>query len=536
MAAEGTSKRDDDEDGKATESSAPVATKPEGTKPKPGPEKAPANGARDITAGFVERAGLIQPRDSVLMDVLGGNPELYREILRDEQVKTAIQQRQLAVTSKEWIVEPGGEAPIDKEAADFVRAQLERVGFDRITTKMLFGVFYGFAVAELIYEVTPEGRIGWKAIKVRNRARFGFNAAGELRMLTRTNMVEGESCDPTYFWHFATGADNDDEPHGLGLAHWLYWPVLFKRNGIKFWLVFLEKFGMPTPVGKFPAGTSDEDQTRLLDALSAIHTDSAIVIPNTMEADMLEAARSGTADYDTLCTFMDRAILRAVIGQTASAEGTPGKLGGEELRSEVRDDIVKADADLICESLNLGPLRTLVEWNFLGAKVPRVFRRIDPPEDLDAIANRDKVLHDMGWERTEDSFRETYGEGYEYKEPAPMPLGLVDPNDPNAPPNPMRKKPGAKPGDEDPAFASVADFPDQSTLDAALDELDNGRGFDALNGSLRPVFAYLEKHGAQDTLARFAELYASVDVVDLQDRVARLLFVADLWGRIHARD
>lgn len=503
-------------------------TAPEGEKPIPGaPEKAPANGSRDITAGFINRSGLIQSRDSVLMDVLGGNLELYREILRDETVKTALQQRQLAVTSKEWAVDPGGDAAIDKEAAEFVKAQLERIGWDRVTTRMLFGVFYGYAVAELLYDVTPESRIGWRAIKVRDRRRFSFNAGGELRLLTRENMIEGEPCDSTYFWSFNAGADNDDEPYGLGLAHWLYWPVLFKRNGIKFWLVFLEKFGQPTPVGKFPAGTSDPDKQRLLDALTAIHTDSAVVIPDGMTAELLEAARSGTADYAVLCRFMDDAIVKVIIGQTASTDGTPGKLGSENLRSEVRDDIVKADADLVCESLNLGPVRTLIEWNFPGAKLPRVYRRIEPPEDLDAIAARDKTLHDLGWERTEESFIEVYGDGFEHKEPPPQLDPFAQPRPGQVPP----KLPAAAANE----FAAI-DFPDQTTLDAALDELDNGRGFETLNGSLRPVFAYLAQHGPQTTLAKFAELYASVDVSALQDRVARLLFVADVWGRINARD
>lgn len=514
-------------------------TAPEGTKPVPGaPEKAPANGSRDITAGFVNRSGLIQSRDSVLMDVLGGNLELYREILRDETVKTAFQQRTLAVTSKEYAVDPGDDSANAKAAAEFVKAQLDRIGWDRITTKMLYGVFYGYAVAELLYDVTPEAKIGWRAIKVRNRQRFGFATDGELRMLTRENMIEGEACDPTYFWSFNTGADNDDEPYGLGLAHWLYWPVLFKRNGIKFWLVFLEKFGQPTPVGKFPAGTSDEDKQRLLDALTAIHTDSAVVIPDTMAADLLEAARSGTADYGELCKFMDAAILKVIIGQTASTEGTAGKLGGEQLRSEVRDDIVKADSDLICESFVLGAVKTLVEWNFPpGTPLPKVYRRIDPPEDLDAIAARDKQLSDMGWERTEESFTEVYGEGYQHKEPPPALDPFAQPRPGQLPPGAKPPKPGEPPrkAANGPQF-SAADFPDQSTLDAALDELDNGRGFDALNGSLRPVFAYLEQHGAAHTLATFAELYGSIDVTGLQERLARLLFVADVWGRIYARD
>ena len=79
------------------------------------------------------------------------------------------------------------------------------------------------------------------------------------------------------------------------------------------------------------------------------------------------AARSGTADYKALQDQMDAVIQKVVLGQTASTQGTPGKMGNENLQSDVRDDIIKADADLICESWNTGPAVWLTQWNFPGA-------------------------------------------------------------------------------------------------------------------------------------------------------------------------
>ena len=37
----------------------------------------------------------------------------------------------------------------------------------------------------------------------------------------------------------------------------------------------------------------------------------------------------------------------------------PGRLGNDDLQADVRLDLVKADADLICESFNQGPARWL---------------------------------------------------------------------------------------------------------------------------------------------------------------------------------
>ena len=88
------------------------------------------------------------------------------------------------------------------------------------------------------------------------------------------------------FWTFNTGSDNDDSPYGLGLGHQLYWPTFFKRNGLKFWLTFLGKFGGPTAIGKLPGAMIDDPIKRadVLAALKAIQSDSAVVIPEELNA------------------------------------------------------------------------------------------------------------------------------------------------------------------------------------------------------------------------------------------------------------
>ncbi|EAM8775588.1 DUF935 family protein, partial [Salmonella enterica] len=106
------------------------------------------------------------------------------------------------------------------------------------------------------------------------------------RLLTPQNMMAGEPCEGPYFWSFSTGADHDDEPYGLGLAHWLYWPTFFKRNDIKFWLIFLDKFGMPTVAGKHPEGATPEQKRNLLALTRAISTDSGVIMPEGMSVEL----------------------------------------------------------------------------------------------------------------------------------------------------------------------------------------------------------------------------------------------------------
>src|SRR5690606_41171473 len=65
--------------------------------------------------------------------------------------------------------------------------------------------------------------------------------------------------------------------YGLGLAHWLYWPVYFKRGGLKLWLTFLDKFGAPTVRGTYPPNATAEEKQRLLAALEAVTSESGVI-------------------------------------------------------------------------------------------------------------------------------------------------------------------------------------------------------------------------------------------------------------------
>lgn len=481
-------------------------------RPEFGREIATTADGVDITRGFT--GPLLMPYDSVLRTRGANDLLIYEQVLSDPEVKATLGQRHLAVTKCETQVDAGGERRIDRQAAQFLREQIEAIGWDNVTTKMLYGEFYGYAVAENLFKPSG-GRVVFDKVKVRNRRRFRYTPKGELRLLTPSNMTEGVPCDAPYFWEFRTGADNDDEPYGLGLAHWLYWPVMFKRNGLKFWLMFLEKFGMPTAVGKYDSTDSDAaERAKLLAATRAIQTDSGVIMPKGMEISLLEAARSGTADYKTLHDTMNETIQKVVLGQTASTQGTAGKLGDDTLRMEVRDDIIKAAADLVCESFNLGPARWLTQWNFPGAAIPRVYRVTEKGEDLNKLAERDKNLKDVGYRPTLARVTEVFGEGYEPAPPAPMSPATVTPPAAFAAPTPSA-------------------FPDQAALEQILDALDDGTLDAHAAGLLQPLIDLAERD-PQAALDAIAGVLPDADDSALQNTLARALFTAESWGRLNA--
>lgn len=368
--------------------------------------------------------------DGILSSKGAGDFKIYQEVMRDDTVKSTFQQRRLAVVSADWTVEPGADDPASKAAADALLADLNALNFDQITDQMLYAVFYGYGVAEIMWAV-KEGRVTFDSIRVRDRSRFrfGIDSALYLRMPDGTF----QAMPDRKFWVVNTGADHSDNPYGLGLAHWLYWPTYFKRTDIKFWLVFLEKFGQPTTVGKLPAGKAEDkaERGRLLSALRSISTEAAVIIPEGAEVELLEATRSGSVSYEAMKEAMDQAIAKIVLSQVMTSEAVGGQYKAE-VQGGVRDQVVKADADLVCESFNRGPIRWWTEFNFPDAKPPRVYRKTDPEEDLLERADRDSKIKALGYEPTEQYIRETYGEGWVKSKTPQASNGAFDRADPNA--------------------------------------------------------------------------------------------------------
>lgn len=369
---------------------------------------------RDVTRPYVY--GLHQPRDPRLLRSVDWG--VYDRILEDDQVFSTLQQRRGAVVSRDWNVVPGDEAdPRSVAAADALRANLIRIGWDRVTDKMLYAAFYGYSVAELMWR--PRGG-HWEfgGIHVRHARRFRYNDDCELRLLVPGNTIHGEELPERKFWVVSAGASDDDEPYGRGLAEWLYWPTLFKRNGVRFWNNFTDRYSTPTAVGKYRPGTPVDQIDRLLAALQAFATDSGIAIPDGMAIELMHVSQSGSiTNFETLCRYMDAAITKVVLSQTMTTDNG-ASLSQAQVHAGVKLEVVKSDADLLSDSFNEGPARWFTEFNF-GAEVepPRVMRDIEEEIDTKYQAETDEILARVGWMRSEESFRDTYGDGYERTQP-----------------------------------------------------------------------------------------------------------------------
>ena len=364
--------------------------------------------------------GVLRNQDDTLLTRGGGRGiKIYDDIERDCHAFAVLQKRRLAVVAREWQVVPASESRLDKKAAELVKRQLEGLRFDQLCQKLLDATLKGYSVAEILWEPRSAELVAAR-VKVKPQRRFVFDENQEARLLTRSDLLAGEALPPRKFIVHRYGEKDDDNPYGLGLGHKLFRPVFFKRQGITFWLTFVDKFASPTAMGEYPSGTSEPDQRKLLAALAGISSEAGIIVPQGMLVKFLEAARSGSIDtYERLARYMDEQISECVLGETLSTNvGTVGSKAASQTHNEVRTELAKADADLLSDTLNETLVRWIVELNLPGAGLPKVWRDFGEAEDLKLRAERDKIISEMGFEADEQYVNDTYGGKWKRKSTA----------------------------------------------------------------------------------------------------------------------
>ncbi len=181
---------------------------------------------------------------------------------------------------------------------------LQAVNFDNLCRDLLDALIMGYSVSEIVWTVR-DGRIVPARVIKRRQRRFVYvqadeNAGPELRLLTRENMLTGvELPDRKFIVHRCN--PEDDNPYGTGLGLQLYWPVFFKRKGIISWNKLNDRFGAPTPWGKYPRNAGPKEKSTLFDALRAMSNDGVVMTPEGMQLELLESKLTGSVTTHRRC-------------------------------------------------------------------------------------------------------------------------------------------------------------------------------------------------------------------------------------------
>jgi phage gp29-like protein len=480
--------------------------------------------------------GVLRSNDPLLLERGGGTGqafELYRDLKRDGKVFSGLQKRKLAVIGKTWQVESIEEGAAGDAAVEVVTQMLKQINFDTLCSELLDALLVGFVPAEIVWTIRDNMITAARVIK-RAQRRFVYaqddeNAPPALRLLTRSNMLNGEPVPDRKFMVHRVNPE-DDNPYGTGLGLQLYWPVFFKRKGILSWNKLNDRFGSPTPWGKYPKGAGAKEKGTLFDALKAMSNDGVIMTPEGMSLELLESKLTGSiTTQQSLCEYMDDWIMEVILGQSPRGKGGGAVAAASNEREDVRVELSQADSDLLSETVN----STLLAWfcDYNGLSPCRVYRVIKKDEDLKAASETDKNVASMGFRPTLEAIQTKYGEGWE-EAPAPTPTAAPVMPPPGTPPT--AAKPDAK-GDTKPAsFAeqTVAGQPDPIDALVAAELAQWQPLVDPIAKTLQAALDDSAAKGetAAQFLARMPELLSQFDVDALSQALTRSTFTARLAG------
>ena len=502
------------------------------TEKKPTVELETESASRLIDPFEVNYLGVLRTNDPLLLEK-GQNLELYRDLKRDGKVHSCQQKLIGAIVGRPWAVEPVNEA--DVADGEKLTDMLQMFNFDQACRDLLDAILMGFSVVEIVWCVKGGWVVPERLVKRRQR-RFVYqqddkDKGPRLKLLTAEAMVTGVDLPDRKFIVHRVNPE-DDNPYGTGLGLQVYWPVFFKRKGIVSWAKLCDRFGSPTPWGKYPRNASPKEKATLADALRAFSTDGYVMTPEGSLIELLESKLGGNiTTQEQLVAEMNDAIAEVIIGQEPRANAGGAVASASKERSAVRLDIAQAHSDLLSETLN----RSLIAWmcEVNGLKPCVVYRQIKEEEDTKAESETDKNVSAMGFELSEEAVRTKYGEGWSKKKEAPPPVTPDPAVDDKKPEESDVVDP------EEPEDKATLDFAEPETIRGdAIDQLIEAEA-DQWQPLLDPMLAPLQAaltsaaangETAAEFIARLPALLEQMDSSRLAESLAAMCFKARLAG------
>ena len=462
--------------------------------------------------------GVLRTNDPLLLERGNNGVELYRDLKRDGKVFDGLQKRQLSLIGKEWQVEPRNKGSAKGTAdAQTLTEILKACSFDKLCAELLEALLAGFAICEVVWTVRGGLVVPGRVIK-RAQRRFVYVQQDEssppwLHLLTRENMLTGVPVPQRKFIVHSVNPE-DDNPYGTGLGLQLFWPVFFKRKGIVAWNKLCDRFGSPTPHGKYPRNASPKEKATLVDALRAMSNDGYLATPEGMEVALLEAKLAGNVTtQQQLCEYMDAWIAEVLTGQEPARTGGGGALAAAaQERQNVRQDLTQADSDLLSETLN----ETLIAWicEYNGLQPCHVYRQIQEEQDRKTQAEADLLVQQLGFDLDEATGRAKYGEGWhkQAKAAPALPASFAEA--------------GAGAGDAGDSAGASMDAAIQAAVQAEL--ADWQPLLTPMTDPLQAVLDDARRQGwtAQQVIDRLPQALAQMDATALTTALSRLMFAA----------
>jgi phage gp29-like protein len=302
---------------------------------------------------------------------------------KDCHVQALLHTRESALSGLPWSVTPAvpyeGYVPTerDKEVSYFVESALKNAegngersrGFTDLLSHLAGGIYFGYAVAEIDYEIS-DGKIvpsGFTPISPR-RFRFSLDS-GTLLWWDQFGMLDGVNLPTRYPDKFLQHQPrvNGDVPAREGLVRVLMWAALFRNWAMADWMRLAELAYKPWRIGRYKSTASTKDIEDMVDALERLTSNGVATFSDRadVQIEWPERGRGGKPEHHDLSEFLGMEMSKCVLGQTLTVEqGERGARSLGEVHDRVRKDIRESDSVAMAATVRRDLIEPLVRLNY----------------------------------------------------------------------------------------------------------------------------------------------------------------------------
>lgn len=327
------------------------------------------------------------------MGDLASQAELFEDMLeRDAHLYAEMDKRKSAPLNLDWsLVPPRNASSAEKKLAAYAEEVIRDLpDLEDIIKALMDGVGHGFSALEI--EWHRDGDEWLPSFEYRPQSWFTL-PQDRSRINLRDGSLNGAELQPFGWVMHQHGLAKTGYLGRMALYRVLAWPFLYKLYGLSDFAEFLETYGLPIIMGKFPVGATPTQQNSLLRAVRALGHDARGVMPADMVMEINEVSASGAALHMVMVDWADKAQSKAILGGTLSSQAD-GKTSTNALGSvhdEVRRDIARQDCQQIAGTITRDIVYPILMLNKSGLtslrRCPRMVFDTSEAEDIAIYAD-----------------------------------------------------------------------------------------------------------------------------------------------------
>lgn len=293
----------------------------------------------------------------------------------------------------DWQVVPPEKSPtaLELRNADQLNELLQEIpDFEVMLYDLTDAIGKGFACQEIEWHRVDKFWLP-KTITHRPQSWFslhrGYRQELRLRSDKAVDGVPGEPLNP-FGWITHVHKAKSGYLERSALFRQLTWTYLFKNYSVGDLAEFLEIYGIPLRIGKYPSSASEKDKATLLRALASIGHNAAGIVPEGMLLEFKEAATGDPKAFELMIGWCERNQSKVILGGTltSGADGNASTNALGNVHNEVRKDLRDGDIRQINSTVGRDLVYAIASLNGLAPEGPRrcpLFKlNADEPEDL----------------------------------------------------------------------------------------------------------------------------------------------------------